>query len=85
MRRRSSSTFVAAEDGSELALWKPEAGAVEHQYLEDARAERCMGNMHDFAPEANFYSTQQPGSVEIDVERRRRGGGRGRRDRPEVV
>lgn len=60
-------TFVAAEDGSELALWKPEAGAVEHQYLEDARP-ALLRNMHEFAPEANFYTPTAPGRVEFDVE-----------------
>lgn len=60
-------TFVAAEDGSELAFGKPEAGAIEHEYLEDARPE-LLRNMYAFAPEANFYTTSAPGHVEIEME-----------------
>ena len=59
--------FAATEEGSELALWQPEAGAVEHRYLEDARP-ALLRNMYDFAPEANFYTTAEPGRVEIDTD-----------------
>ncbi len=60
-------TFRATEDGSELALWKSEAGAVDHPHLKDARP-ALMSNMHNFAPEANFYATAAPGRVEIDAD-----------------
>lgn len=40
-------------------------GIVEHEYLADARPE-LMTNMHEFAPEANFYS--QSGQVRIMIE-----------------
>jgi hypothetical protein len=58
-------TFTAFEDPAEVALWAADAGAVSHEYLEQARPE-LMRNMHDFAPEANFYSAGEPGTSRLN-------------------
>jgi hypothetical protein len=53
--------FRASEE-SEVAIWMPECGVIEHTLLTDARKE-ILGNMHTFSPEAHFFC--EKGKVKV--------------------
>jgi hypothetical protein len=60
-------TFTAIGRAGKVALWAAGAGGIAHEHLDRPR-KGLMGNMHIFAPEANFYVAAEPGSVEIDLD-----------------
>lgn len=55
--------FRATKKGR-VALWEPLCGSVAHEHLAAARPE-LMGNMHDYAPEANFIDPADQGDVSL--------------------
>ena len=60
-------TFCAKRRAT-IAIYGLGCGRVEHDYLKGARPE-LLGNMHQFAPEANFYSPGSEGSMQFTIPR----------------
>jgi hypothetical protein len=56
-------TLTATEE-SDVALWKPGCGVIEHAHLDAAR-QALLKNMYQFSPEAHFYTV--PGAVSVTV------------------
>lgn len=62
----SPKVTFAAKTATQLSLYKPEAGRINHPHLQSARSE-LLQNMSSFAPEANFYE-ENSGFVSIAPE-----------------
>jgi hypothetical protein len=54
--------IFSASERAEIAIHDLGCGAVKHTHLTNSRDE-LLGNMHSFAPEANFYDDSNSGDV----------------------
>lgn len=65
---------ITATTGGLISLFGLNAGVIEHTYLTSSRA-ALRSNMWAFAPEANFYDSENLGEVNIMTTRSRQGQG----------
>ena len=58
---------IEAVEDSMISFYNLQSGSIQHEHLDNARA-KLLANMHQFSPEAHFFTNPSPAKLRVQEE-----------------